>query len=163
MQSALPSTAGAAVGGVTVSATGVGAVAGAPVAVTGAVIAAEGTILGVSGASSFGSQKGRLDASGKSKGTTPEKQQNLKDAESKGIPKNQLGPSGKPKIHTVEKPNMKQAKDAARNSPKSNTAPEKHSSDKGQKTHYHSTRNGEKMKGKNNVHYVNKSTKKNPD
>jgi hypothetical protein len=58
---------------------------------------------------------------------------------------------------------MKQAKDAAKNNSKSNAAPEKHSSDKGQKTHYYSTKNGEKMKGKDNVHYVDKSTKKNPD
>jgi RHS repeat-associated protein len=88
------------------------------------------------------------------------KAQNLKEAAEKGIPKSQLGPSGKPKIHTVSKPNQKQAKDAARNNPKSNTSPVKHSSDKGQKTHYHSTKNGNKMTGKDNVHYENRSSKK---
>jgi hypothetical protein len=151
---------GAATGGtlVTVGSGGVLGEVGVPVAVVGTAVAAEGAILGVSGAASFGSQKGRVNAE-----ATPQKQQNLKEAENKGIPKSQLGPSGKPKIHTVEKPNMKQAKDAARNNPKSNTAPVKHSSDKGQNTHYHSTKNGEKMKGKDNVHYVDKSTKKNPD
>jgi hypothetical protein len=91
------------------------------------------------------------------------KAKNLKEAVEKGIPKSQLGPSGKPKIHTVSKSNLKQAKDAARNNPKSNTSPVKHSSDKGQKTHYHSTKNEEKLKGKDNVHYENRSSKRNPN
>jgi len=90
------------------------------------------------------------------------KQKNLEDAMKKNIPKNQLGPSGKPKVHNVSKSNLKQAKDAARNNPKSNTSPVKHTSDKGQKTHYHSTKDGEKLSGKNNTHYVNRSSKKNP-
>ncbi|MFD2162259.1 DUF6443 domain-containing protein [Paradesertivirga mongoliensis] len=89
--------------------------------------------------------------------------ENRAEAASKGIPQKQLGPSGKPKIHTVEKSNLKSAKDAARNNPKSNTAPTKHSSDKGQKTHYHSTKDNEKLKGKDNVHYVDRSSKKNPE
>ncbi len=91
------------------------------------------------------------------------KAKNLQEAVEKGIPKSQLGPSGKPKIHTVSKPNLKQAKDAARNNPKSNTSPVKHSSDKGQKVHYHSTKDGEKMKGKDNVHYESRSSKRNPN
>lgn len=45
------------------------------------------------------------------------KSKNLADGAEKRIPKSQLGPSGKPKIHTVSKPNQKQAKDAARNNP----------------------------------------------
>lgn len=89
------------------------------------------------------------------------KAKNLKEAAEKGIPKSQLGPSGKPKIHNVSKPNLKQSKDAARNNKKSSTSPVKHSSDKGQKTHYHSTRNGEKSKGKDNVHYENRSSRRN--
>lgn len=88
------------------------------------------------------------------------KAKNLKEATEKGIPKSQLGPSGKPKIHTVSKPNLKQSKDAARNNPKSNTSPVKHSSDKGQKTHHHSTKDGKKLAGKDNVHYENRSSKK---
>lgn len=68
---------------------------------------------------------------------------------------------GKPKIHTVSKPNQKQAKDAARNNPKLNTKPAKHSSDKGQKTHYHSTKDSKKMSGKDNIHYEDRSSKKN--
>src|SRR5690606_750778 len=36
------------------------------------------------------------------------------------------------KIHSVEKPNLESYMDAARNNPKSNTAPEKHARDKGQ-------------------------------
>ena len=84
---------------------------------------------------------------------------NLAKAESKGIPKSQLGPSGKPKIHKSKQSTNKKAKDAARNNPRSNTKPVKHSSDKGQKTHYHSTRNGEKLKGKDNTHFTDESTK----
>ncbi|HAD12943.1 MAG TPA: hypothetical protein DCF33_10970 [Saprospirales bacterium] len=87
---------------------------------------------------------------------------NLKEAAEKNIPPNQLGPSGKPKIHTVSKPNLKRSRDAARNNPKANSSPIKHSSDKGQKTHFHSTKNGKKLSGKDNVHYENRSSKKNP-
>ncbi|MBK8701526.1 MAG: hypothetical protein IPN29_19050 [Saprospiraceae bacterium] len=79
------------------------------------------------------------------------------------VPKSQLGPSGKPKIHTVSKPTLKEAKDAARNNPKSNSQPVKHSSDKGQKTHFHSAKDGKKLSGKDNVHYENRSSKKNPN
>ncbi|MFT3676841.1 MAG: hypothetical protein QM781_13190 [Chitinophagaceae bacterium] len=91
----------------------------------------------------------------------PIKAKNLKEAEAKGIPQSQLDPSGKPKIHTVKKSNLKRAKDAARNNKKSNSAPIKHSSDKGQKTHFHSTKGGEKLKAKDNIHYTNESSKKN--
>lgn len=96
------------------------------------------------------------------KNLTPQKAKNLEKAAEKGIPSSQLGPSGKPKVHTVSKSNNKQAKDAARNNPKSNTQPVKHSSDKGQKTHYHSIKKGEKLGGKDNVHYEDRSTKRNP-
>ena len=82
-------------------------------------------------------------------------------AEAKGIPKTQLGPSGKPKIHNVSKSNFKKAEDAARNNPKSNSKPEKHSSDKGQKQHFHATKNGQKLTGKDNIHYVNRASKTN--
>lgn len=87
----------------------------------------------------------------------------MEEASKKGIPSSQLGPSGKPKIHTVSKANNKQAKDAARNNAKSNSKPVKHSSDKGQKTHYHSTRNGKKQEKKDNIHYEDRSTKRNPN
>lgn len=72
-----------------------------------------------------------------------------------------IGPSGKPKVHNVAKENNKRAMYAARNNPKYNTKPVKHSSDRGQKTHYHSTRDGEKQSGKGNIHYEDKSTKRN--
>ena len=91
------------------------------------------------------------------------KVENLKKAAEKGIPKSQLGPSGKPKIHTVSKANLKESKDAARDNPKSNTSPTKDSSDKGQKTHHHSTKDGEKMTRKDNVHYEDRSSKRNPN
>jgi RHS repeat-associated protein len=55
---------GAAVGGVTVSATGVGAVVGAPTALGGIAMAAEGTILAGTGAANLASRKGRLNAEG---------------------------------------------------------------------------------------------------
>ena len=81
----------------------------------------------------------------------------------KGIPENELGPSGLPKIHNVIKPNLKKAKDAAANNKNANTRPIKHSSDKGQKEHFHSTRYGRKLTGKDNIHYINNSSKKNPE
>ena len=68
-----------------------------------------------------------------------------------------------PKIHKDVKPNFKRAKDAATNNRKANTQPVKQSSDKGQKEHFHSTPNGEKLKGKDNIHYINNSSKKNPE
>lgn len=75
---------------------------------------------------------------------TGKAKQNRIESEQNGIPKSKLGPSGLPKIHNVKKATLKEAKEAARHQPGSNTAPVKHSSDKGQKTHFHSTRNGEK-------------------
>ena len=88
---------------------------------------------------------------------------NRAESIAKGIPEKELGPSGLPKIHKVVKPNLKSAKDAATNNRKANTKPVKHSSDKGQKEHFHSTRNGEKLTGRDNVHYINNSSKKNPE
>jgi RHS repeat-associated protein len=79
---------------------------------------------------------------------------NRAESIAKGIPENEIGPSGLPKIHNVIKPNLKKAKDAAQNSKKANTKPVKHSSDKGQKQHFHSTRNGDKLSGKDNIHYI---------
>lgn len=79
----------------------------------------------------------------------------------KGIPASQLGPSGKPKVHVVKKPTDKQAKDAARQHGKSK--PEKHTQDAGQPTHYHGTDStGEKLKGKDNVHFQKRGEKPNP-
>jgi hypothetical protein len=48
--------------------------------------------------------------------TTEEKKKNLADAQKKGIPGSQLGPSGKPKVNVVKHQTEKRAKDAARNS-----------------------------------------------
>lgn len=93
------------------------------------------------------------------KGTVPLCSENI----AKGIPENELGPSGLPKIHNVIKPNLKKAKDAAANNKKANTRPIKHSSDKGQKEHFHSTRYGRKLTDKDNIHYINNSSKKNPE
>jgi len=58
---------GAATGGtlVTVGSGGLLSEVGVPVALGGLAVAAEGAVLGVSGAASFGSQKGRLNAEGK--------------------------------------------------------------------------------------------------
>ena len=68
-----------------------------------------------------------------------------------------------PKIHKDVKPNFKSAKDAATNNRRANTTPVKHSRDKGQKEHFHPTRNGEKLEGQDNIHYINNSSKKNPE
>jgi hypothetical protein len=70
------------------------------------------------------------------KKSTEQKTKNLNDSAEKNIPTKELGPIGKPKIHTVSKPNNKSSKDAAgANNPRANSKPVKHSSDKGQKTH----------------------------
>ena len=95
------------------------------------------------------------------KNTIETASKNRKNSIAHGIPESQIGPSGKPKVHNVSKPNNKQAREAARYQKGANTKPIKHPSDKGQKTHYHSTRNGEKMHGGKNIHYVDRSTKKN--
>ncbi len=90
----------------------------------------------------------------------PKDDENLSEAErerqkniAKGIDPKDLGPSGKPKVHTVDHASRKDAKDAARNAGRSNTDPESHPSDKGQPAHFHSTRDGEKLEGKDNVHH----------
>lgn len=53
----------------------------------------------------------------------------------RGIPESNLGPSGKPKIHTVDHPTRKQAKDAARNDGKGK--PILHPNDVDQPPHFH--------------------------
>jgi RHS repeat-associated protein len=85
-------------------------------------------------------------------GQTPEKTKNLADAEKKGIPKDQLGPSGKPKVHTVNHPTKKRAEDAARadgqGKPAKDTRPKKGG------PHFHPTnKDGTRKKGKHNVHH----------
>ncbi|MCI0424200.1 MAG: hypothetical protein L0312_34170, partial [Acidobacteria bacterium] len=77
---------------------------------------------------------------------------NLADAEKKGIPKDQLGPSGKPKVHTVNHPTKKRAEDAARadgqGKPAKDTRPKKGG------PHFHPTnKDGTRKKGKQNVHH----------
>lgn len=70
----------------------------------------------------------------------------------KGVPASQLGPSGYPKVHVVEKPTLKQAEEAARNA--GGSAPEKNTQDVGQPTHFHAVDEaGNKLKGAKNVHY----------
>jgi hypothetical protein len=83
---------------------------------------------------------------------TAEKQKNVADAEKKGIPKDQLGPSGKPKVHVVKHPTEKRAKDAARN--QGQGAPAKDASPRKGGPHYHPTnRDGSRKKGKQNIHH----------
>jgi len=80
----------------------------------------------------------------------------------KGIPESQLGPSGKPKIHTVEKSTLKQRTDAARQD--GSSKPIKHNQDKGQAPHLHPVdRSGNKLTGHRNVHYQLKGAKINPE
>ena len=135
---------------------GTTAVVTGPGMVVGTAMSTHGLLMASSGAANFASQKGRIPEV-KSKAAS-----NRAESIRKGIPSNQIGPSGKPKIHSVNKPTLKTTKDAARNNPKSNSAPIKHTNDRGQKTHFHSTKNGEKLKGKDNVHYNNRSSKQNP-
>lgn len=93
---------GAATGGtlVTVGSGGLLSEVGVPVALGGVAVAAEGAVLGVSGAASFGAQKGRLNAEGKysnlkepnkvgdGKSTTPAQRQRI-------LEKNKAENSGK--------------------------------------------------------------------
>ena len=84
--------------------------------------------------------------------TTEQKKKNLADAQKKGIPGSQLGPSGKPKVNVVKHPTEKSAKDAARNSGQGK--PAKDASPKKGGPHYHPTnRDGSRKKGKGNVHH----------
>jgi hypothetical protein len=80
----------------------------------------------------------------------------------KGIPDSQLGPSGKPKVHVVEKSTRKETVDAAREA--GGSKPIKHTQDKGQPTHYHpvdADRN--KLTGKKNIHFQQRGAKPNPE
>jgi RHS repeat-associated protein len=87
-----------------------------------------------------------------SKGLTEEKKKNLADAEKKGIPKDQLGPSGKPKVIVVKHPREKRAKDAARNEGQGKPAKDSHPKKGGD--HYHPVNpDGNRKKGKKNVHH----------
>jgi len=86
------------------------------------------------------------------KGLTEEKKKNLADAEKKGIPKDQLGPSGKPKVKVVKHSTEKRAKDAARNA--GQRKPAKDVNPKKGGDHYHPTnKDGTRKKGKQNVHH----------
>src|SRR5262249_32300464 len=85
-------------------------------------------------------------------GQTEEKTKNVADAEKKGIPKDQLGPSGKPKVHVVQHPTEKRAKKGARN--QGQGRPAKDASPKKGGPHYHPTnRDGSRKKGKQNIHH----------
>jgi RHS repeat-associated protein len=96
-------------------------------------------------------QQGQSGETQKS-GQTAEKTKNLADAEKKGIPKSQLGPSGRPKVHVVKHPTEKRAKDAARS--QGQGAPAKDASPKKGDSHYHPTNpDGSRKKGKQNVHH----------
>ena len=63
-----------------------------------------------------------------------ERDQNVEDSEAKGIPKDRLGPSGKPKIHDARFPTRKAAKDAARQAGKGEPIPH---SPPGGRPHFH--------------------------
>lgn len=92
------------------------------------------------------------DGDKKNNGLTEEKKKNLAAAEKKGVPKDQLGPSGKPKVHTVNHPTKKRAEDAARadgqGKPAQDTRPNKGG------PHFHPTnKDGTRKKGKQSVHH----------
>jgi RHS repeat-associated protein len=95
---------------------------------------------------------------GKTKTAAELRQENI----AKGIPPNQLGPSGKPKVHIVEKATLKQRKDAARQAGSGN--PVLHNKDKGQPPHMHPVdKQGKKLTGKDNVHFQKRGDKPNPE
>jgi RHS repeat-associated protein len=82
---------------------------------------------------------------------TPTKAENLSMAEQKKIPPSQLGPSGKPKIHTKKMATDKRAKDYARN--RGQGPPVKHNNPRNGRSHWHPTdRKGNKKAGKDNLH-----------
>lgn len=64
---------------------------------------------------------------------------------------NELGPSGKPKIHVVKHPTLKGAKDAARE--EGDGAPVKHPSPTQGNGHFHPTKDGEKAPGSTHHEY----------
>lgn len=75
-----------------------------------------------------------------------EAETNREKSKAQGIPESALGPSGKPKIHNVDHPNKKSAKDAARNDGQG--APMNHPSPTVGKPHYHPTdADGNKIPG----------------
>jgi hypothetical protein len=82
--------------------------------------------------------------------------------ENKGVPTTQLGPSGYPKVHTVEKSTLKEAQDAARQA--GGSKPIKHTQDRGQPTHFHPVdQQGNKLTGKDNVHFQQRGATPNPE
>lgn len=101
---------------------------------------------------SINSNNQQQQGQGQQKGQTEEKKKNLAEAEKKGIPKDQLGPSGKPKVHVVKHPTEKRAKDAARNA--GQRKPAKDVKPKKGGDHYHPTnKDGSRKKGKQNIHH----------
>lgn len=83
---------------------------------------------------------------------TEEKKKNLADADRKGIPRDQLGPSGRPKVKVVKHATEKRAKDAARNA--GQRQPAKDPRPRKGKPHYHPTnRDGSRKKGGQNIHH----------
>ncbi len=92
-----------------------------------------------------------VDVSVKS-GTTAKKAENLANADAKGIPRSQLGPSGKPKVITVKHATQKRAQDAAQ--VRSKGKPVKHVNPAKRRNHYHSTdKRGRPRKAKQNIHH----------
>jgi RHS repeat-associated protein len=92
-----------------------------------------------------------MNENGGAKPATPAAPATAAEAEraksvAKGIPESQIGPSGKPKIHTADMPNRKAAEDAAKSA--GSGKPMKHPNDKGQPPHFHPTdANGNKIPG----------------
>ncbi len=91
-------------------------------------------------------------------GQTAEKTKNVADAEEKGIPKDQLGPSGKPKVITKKLPTRKAAEDYQQARSKGPLVRDVNPA-KGN-THYHPTRkDGSRRTGKQNIHIEPRSKK----
>lgn len=68
----------------------------------------------------------------------------------KGVPENEIGPSGYPKVHSVDHPSRKAAEDAA--AQKDKGPPMKHPGKAGEPSHFHPTDKDGK-KAYPNVHH----------
>jgi RHS repeat-associated protein len=80
----------------------------------------------------------------------------------KGVPENEIGPGGFPKVHVVERATLKEAEEAARQAGKGK--PIKHTQDAGQATHFHAVdEEGNKLAGGKNVHFQKRGDPPNPE
>ena len=120
------------------------------VSAVGVAAAAEGAVLVGTGAGNFASQKGRLNANGKSASDKKLINDAKNNPSNSKVHDTNNGPSGKRKVHTVKHSSRKTAKDAARQGGKG--TPVKHTKDAKGGNHYHHG-SGKQGKGKGTKGY----------